>query len=229
MIFFVMPSKLCPQMNNKIFHYSPTSVPLSITDSFNGNMYEKRLLKDIVIEWNSRTSISDMCKHWKKERPIQSSNNLLFLVYNVRGLNTHLTDVDILLSTYRPQLCILTEIGAAIKNLPAFPGYNGIAQAGSNAFGGVAIYYNNILKCKVVERDINFLVVEMTVRNELIKIGAIYIPHLPAHHSTYSINIKTLCLLFWETTMQNTHTGIAQRATRMVTNYLIGLYNQVLK
>ena len=163
-------------MNSKLFHYSPTWKPLSVLDSFFGTPYEKKLLKDILMEWNSRISISAMCKSWRKERPIYPSHNLLFLVYNAEGLSTHLTDIDILLNNYRPQICILTEVGAAARNLPCFPGYQGLAQTGSNSFGGVVILYANNIKCKVVERDVNFLVMETIIAGEKLNIGAIYVP-----------------------------------------------------
>ena len=187
MTYFDTVLNSCLQMNSKIFHYLPTWKPLSILDPLLGTPYEKKLLMDISTEWNTHISISEMCRSWRKERPIHSSHNLLFLVYNVEGLSTHLADRDILLSMYRSHICILSEVGAAIKNLPSFPGYQGLVQAGSNSFGGVAILYANGMKCQVVERNVNFLVIETTVTGEKLKIGAIYVPpnSLPPFHFFY--------------------------------------------
>ena len=139
------------------------------------------------MEWNTRISVLKMCRSWRKERPIHPFHNLLFLVYNVEGLSTHLADIDILLSMCRPHICILSEVGAAIKNLPSCLGYQGLAQAGSNSFGGVANLNANGMKCQVVERNVNLSVIETTVTGEKLKIGAIYVPPnslLPFHFFT---------------------------------------------
>ena len=60
--------------------------------------------------------------------------------------------------------------------MPTYPGYRSIVQAGSNAFGGVAIIHRNALKCRLVERDVNVLIVEIEIANAQLKIGAIYVP-----------------------------------------------------
>ncbi|CAF3344273.1 unnamed protein product [Rotaria socialis] len=117
-----------------------------------------------------------MCAKWRKVRPVNLAQNMLFLVYNVEGLNTHITDIDILLNNHQPHICILSGVGAAVRRLPSFPGYKGITQAGNNSFGGVVIYYRDKLKCHVIERDVNFLVIEINIAGEPIKIGAIYVP-----------------------------------------------------
>ena len=135
-----------------------------------------------------------LVKNGKKERPISSSSrNLLFLVYNVQGLNTHVADMDILLNNYRPHVCVLTGVGTAAKNLPSFSGYKGIAQTGTNSYGGVAILYENSLTCKVVERETNFLLLEVQTSGEPIHIGAIYVPpkSLPPFHLFARCNTKT--------------------------------------
>ncbi|CAF1278068.1 unnamed protein product [Rotaria magnacalcarata] len=131
----------------------------------------------MINEWNTRICISDLSSKWKKERPIIKQNpNLLILLFNVECLNTHTEDVDILLSVNKPHICILTGVGTATKNLPSFPGYVGIAQKGTNPFGGVAILFQNILKYKVIEKDLNFLLVELETANETVSIGAVYVP-----------------------------------------------------
>ncbi|CAM4855057.1 unnamed protein product [Rotaria socialis] len=141
-----------------------------------GTPYEKKRINEILIEWNSRISISSMCKSWMKERPTVSSENLTFIVYNVEGLNMHITDIDILINNYRPHLFMLTGVGTATRNLPTFQDYSGVAQSGSNSYGGVAILYNSKLKLTVIEKEENFLVMEMLLNSEIIKVGAIYVP-----------------------------------------------------
>lgn len=163
-------------MNSKSFHFSSPYLSPSVLDFFDGNAHEKESLKEMLLEWNERLSLSDMCGKWKKTRPTTHTQNLLFLVYNVEGLNTHLSDMDILIRNYQPHLCILSGVGAASRKLPYFPGYTGIAQPGSNAFGGVAIFHKESLKCQVVDRETNFLVIETSIVDITIKIGAIYVP-----------------------------------------------------
>ncbi len=90
----------------------------------------------MINEWNSRACISDLSRKWKKERPLRTNNqsNLLILLFNVECLNTHTTDVDILIAEHKPHICILTGVGTATKSLPLFPGYTGISQKGTNSF-----------------------------------------------------------------------------------------------
>ncbi|CAF3167810.1 unnamed protein product, partial [Rotaria sp. Silwood2] len=80
---------------------------------------------------------------------------------------------------------------SGLKSSSFFSGYNGIAQPGSNSYGGVAILYSSKLKVKIVEKEINFLVVEIDIAGELVKIGAIYVPplsYLPFHLCEKYIN-----------------------------------------
>lgn len=171
-------------MNSKTFHFSSPCLPFSVLDLFVGDPKEKEILRRMLSEWNERISISDLSARWKKIRPAGCFQNLLFLVYNVEGLNTHISDIDIWLRNYQPHISILTGIGAASRKLPTFPGYVGIAQPGNNVFGGVAIYHRDTLKCKVIDRACNFLVIEMNLVGTPIKIGAVYVPPpspLPLH------------------------------------------------
>ncbi|CAF3355466.1 unnamed protein product [Rotaria socialis] len=46
--------------------------------------------------------------------------------------------------------------------MPTFPGYSGLSQNGTNSFGGVAILYQNFLKCKIIENDNNYLDIAIT-------------------------------------------------------------------
>ena len=129
-----------------------------------------------ISEWNTRLSVSDLSSTWRKKRPDGVTENLLFLVYNIESLNTHEKDLIILLDTYNPHVCVLTGVGTATRIMPTFPGYRSIAQSGSNAFGAVAIIHRNALKCRLIERDVNALIVEIAVANAQLKIGAIYVP-----------------------------------------------------
>ncbi|CAF4560693.1 unnamed protein product, partial [Rotaria magnacalcarata] len=130
----------------------------------------------MINEWNSRTSLSLLCKNWKKDRPKSEKQNLTLLIYNVEGLNTHVADVDLLIANHQPNICILTEIGAAIRKQIKFPNYDTIAQHGTNAFGEVIILYQQHLKCKIIDTEANFLMIELTTNSEAINIGAIYVP-----------------------------------------------------
>jgi hypothetical protein len=165
-------------MSKQSFFFADPLVSPSICHSFSGPPHEKQILSNMINEWNSRICISDLSKKWKKERPLQNNtkSNLLILLFNVECLNTHITDVDMLLAMHKPHMCILTGVGTATKSLPIFPGYTGISQAGTNAFGGVAILYQNFLKCKVIDKDLNFLPTEVETSNESVLIGAIYVP-----------------------------------------------------
>jgi hypothetical protein len=97
-------------------------------------------------------------------------------LFHVECWNTHTTDVDIVITVHKPHICILTGVGPATKSRPTFSGYTEISQKGTNSFGGVAIIYQNFLKCKVVEKDMNFLLVEVEVSNENVLVGAVYVP-----------------------------------------------------
>jgi hypothetical protein len=163
-------------MNSRTFYFSPSCLSLSCLEPFAGTDVEKKVLGKILSEWNTRLSISSLCHGWKKERPAAVSENLLFLVYNIESLNTHETDLVILLNNYNPHVCVLTGVGIASRRMPTIPGYRCTAQTGSNAFGGVAILYRNALKCRVIERDANVLIVEMETASGPLKIGAIYVP-----------------------------------------------------
>ena len=131
----------------------------------------------MIEEWNSRICTSDLCKRWKKDRPVQNiDSRLLILLFNVEGLRTHVTDVDILLNTHKPHVCILTGVVAAARSMVQFPGYTAYAQHGTNSYGGVAILYQDHLECKIVEREANFLLMGLQTPMEPVLIGAMYVP-----------------------------------------------------
>ena len=52
---------------------------------------------------------------WRKERPAVEAENLLFLVYSIESLDTHETDLVILLNNYNPHVCVLTGVGTASR------------------------------------------------------------------------------------------------------------------
>ncbi|CAF2975346.1 unnamed protein product [Rotaria socialis] len=118
----------------------------------------------------------DICKQWKKERPTIEYQALNLLLFNIQCLSTHIADLDFIVSTYIPQICILTGVGSKIKNPPNIPLYNWICQEGTNAFGGVAIIIHNSLKTKTIVQAPNFILIELTVLSESILISATYIP-----------------------------------------------------
>ncbi|CAF1143460.1 unnamed protein product [Adineta steineri] len=54
--------------------------------------------------------------------------------------------------------------------------YTGLSQQGTNSYGGVAILYQNLLKCTVKEKALNFILIELEATSEAILIGAVYVP-----------------------------------------------------
>jgi hypothetical protein len=105
------------------FYFSSPFVNTNVCDSFEGSGTEKIILSKILEEWNSKSSISDIPMKWHKVRPISFSINLSIIIYNCQCLSTHIADLDILISSYTPQICILTGVGAKIRNLPKICSY----------------------------------------------------------------------------------------------------------
>ena len=67
-------------MNNTTFHFSKPTITYQTANSYNGNDKEKNLITEIINEWNSRISISLLCKQWKRDKPLSPKQNLLFLL-----------------------------------------------------------------------------------------------------------------------------------------------------
>ncbi|CAF4248360.1 unnamed protein product, partial [Rotaria socialis] len=109
-------------------------------------------------------------------RPLGTDENLSIILYNCQCLSTHIADLDILLTTYTPQILILTGVGSKIKQLPKISGYYWISQEGDNAFGGVAILFHKTLKTKLITQKTDFLLVELDILPKPIQLGAVYIP-----------------------------------------------------
>jgi len=105
------------------FPFSSPTVSMNVCELFEGSRTEKTMLKAIIHEWNSRSSLSNISKQWHKDRPIAFSESLFLILYNCQCLSTHIADLDILLSTYTPQICILTGVGSKIRNLPKITSY----------------------------------------------------------------------------------------------------------
>ena len=149
---------------------------MKVCDFFDGTKTEKEKLVEIIEEWNSRVSLTEISNRWKKCRPAVTSENLSLILYNCQCLSTHIADLDVLISTYTPQICILTGVGAKIRDLPVIASYYWISQEGSNAFGGVAMLIHNTLKMKTIARQKNFVITELDIQPKPILLGAIYIP-----------------------------------------------------
>ncbi|CAF3697342.1 unnamed protein product [Rotaria socialis] len=176
-----------------------------VAGNFNGSLKEKNTLSEIINEWNSRTSISQLCEQWKKTPPKSLKQNLLLLLYNVESLNTHVADVDILLSSYKPHICILTGVGAGIKKNFTFPNYHVIAQTGTNSFGGVIILHHQNIKCKITDKEPNFILIEILLSKESIYIGGIYVPpkSLPPFR-LLSKHLNKTCYIFGDINAKHT-------------------------
>jgi hypothetical protein len=111
-------------MYNNEFKYAPPIIDLKLTKHFEGTSQEKKELFSIVDEWNRRTSISNLCTYWEKQRPLSSSpENIFFLLYNCECLRTHQADLDLLLSSYLPQVVILIGVRSLIHKLPLLPNH----------------------------------------------------------------------------------------------------------
>ncbi|CAF3631416.1 unnamed protein product, partial [Rotaria socialis] len=91
-------------------------------------------------------------------------------------LSTHITDIDILLSTHTPQIIILTGVGSQVNNLPKISGYYWISQNGANSFGGVAFLLHDTIKAKTINQKLDFIIIELNIQPKPILLGAIYIP-----------------------------------------------------
>jgi hypothetical protein len=163
-------------MNSQRTRHADPYIEDNNIDNYHGTVNEKKILKEIWTEWNSRISDFDICKQWKKERPATEDESLNILLFNIQCLSTHIADLDFLIATYTPQICILTGVGSKIKNPPHIPFYNWICQEGTNSFGGVAMIIHNSLKTKIVSQASNFILIEVTVLSESVLIGAIYVP-----------------------------------------------------
>ena len=58
------------------FHFSPPTVHTSATEFFEGTKPEKKTLEQIIVEWNCRSSVSELSKGWHKERPPMTSDTV---------------------------------------------------------------------------------------------------------------------------------------------------------
>jgi hypothetical protein len=158
------------------FYFSSPFVNMNVCDSFEGSRTEKAILSKMLEEWNSKSSVSDIATKWHKVRPVSSSVNLSIIIYNCQCLSTHIADLDILLSSYTPQICILTGIGAKIRNLPKICSYYWFSQEGTNSFGGVAILIHDTIKAKMMRKEANFILIELNIQPKPVLLGAIYVP-----------------------------------------------------
>ena len=164
-------------MINKIFHFSSPAIAPHFMDSFIGTLKEKNIILQMINEWNSHASTADLCIHWKKERPNIVKYNISLLLFNVESLNTHVADVDILLSCYRPHVYMLTGVGAAIKKKNiCFPNYFSFSESGTNALGGAMILYHASINCKLIDWNLNFIFMEISVSDNPIHVGGLYVP-----------------------------------------------------
>jgi len=92
------------------------------------------------------------------------------------------------------------------------------------------MFFSNVIKYEVVEKEINFLVTEIIIAGEQIKVGAVYVPPTstpPLHLSTFSRNINKKHSYFLEIIMQSTLFRIVRKIIKVAMNYLIGSSNEV--
>ncbi|CAF4753840.1 unnamed protein product, partial [Rotaria magnacalcarata] len=149
---------------------------MDLVEQFTGTECEKNTIISILNEWNFKSSVSDLCKSWKKDRPKQENENIVVILYNCEGLSTHMCDLDILLSSHLPHIVVLTGVGKQLRNMPKIPSFYWESVEGSNSFGGVAILLHQSISSKIIEKQENFLMLEIETENEKILLGGIYVP-----------------------------------------------------
>jgi hypothetical protein len=149
--------------------------PVEIND-FNGTDVEKDTLFSIFCEWNSNLWVSDLCEQWVKVRPESPIEHLTLLVWNCEGLSTHMTDFDMLLSSYSPHLFLLSGVGKQLRKLPPVPNFRWFSSKGTNSFGGVGILVHQKLRASLIEEAVNFILIQIEILNEKIFIASIYVP-----------------------------------------------------
>src|ERR1700722_3092244 len=99
------------------FKYCEPYINHDLIEQFDGSVSEKAILFSIFSEWNCKRSLSELCVSWYKERPPVSPENLCVLLWNCECLSTHMSDFDLLLSSYSPHIFILTGVGKLIRAL----------------------------------------------------------------------------------------------------------------
>jgi hypothetical protein len=143
---------------------------------FNGSDEEKDTLLNIFYEWNASVRVNDLSERWVKVRPESSLEHLTLLVWNCECLSTHMTDFDLLLSSYSPHLFLLSRVGKQIHMLPHVPNFKWFSSKGTNSFGGVGILVHQNLRTSLIEEAVNFVLIEIEILNEKIFIASIYVP-----------------------------------------------------
>jgi len=87
-----------------------------------------------------------------------------------------MTDFDLLLSSYSPQLFLISGVGKQIHKLPHIPNFKWFSSKGTNSFGGVGILAHQNLKTSLIEEEVNFVLIQIDILNEKIFIASIYVP-----------------------------------------------------
>ncbi|CAF4061927.1 unnamed protein product, partial [Rotaria magnacalcarata] len=157
-----------PLLSSTLTLFQKLTTNYNEQNKMNGNTNETRQLVQYI-------SNSIECMKERNDALITSQKSLNNLV-DQQGLNTHVANVDLLLSNYQPHICILTGVGTAIHKQIKFPNYHSISQPGTNSSGGVVILYQFHIECKVVEKYLNFLMIKLTSNHDDIHIGAIHVP-----------------------------------------------------
>ncbi|CAM4751975.1 unnamed protein product [Rotaria magnacalcarata] len=157
-----------PLLSSTLTLFQKLTTNYNEQNKMNGNTNETRQLVQYI-------SNSIECMKERNDALITSQKSLNNLV-DQQGLNTHVANVDLLLSNYQPHICILTGVGTAIHKQIKFPNYHSISQPGTNSSGGVVILYQFHIEWKVVEKYLNFLMIKLTSNHDDIHIGAIHVP-----------------------------------------------------
>ena len=117
---------------------------------------EQKLLSDILNEWKSYTTMTNLLSHWTTIRhtpTVNQSLTLQLLCFNVRGFDQRWHEVCLLSKTYKSDIIILNEVGKVEIGFveTCFAAHNVYYQAGENSHGGVLIMIRNNLRAARVK------------------------------------------------------------------------------
>lgn len=139
--------------------------------------FDLRMLQEIVHEWYNSPTLSGCIAKWKslqKESLHSTPSPLQILLFNVRGLDTRLGEVILLIEKYKADCIVLTETGMLeISDMQqVFCNYKLFYQKGENSWGGVLMLFKkNLPTIKIHCATPNICIVDLNVENPIRIIG----------------------------------------------------------
>ncbi|CAF5015348.1 unnamed protein product, partial [Rotaria magnacalcarata] len=108
---------------------------------------------------------------------INVTQQQLTLLNNEKSIYlTHQSSLQQLLNKQKLALNSALRVGKQLRNMPKIPSFYWESVEGSNSFGGVAILLHQSISSKIIEKQENFLMLEIETENEKILLGGIYVP-----------------------------------------------------